>query len=300
MLQTAAQRLSRTSLAQSAQDPPLSLSPSAEQRSPRLTTRRLSKISASEFDSVLSAGDTVRIKSREPDLGDPAAEQTATDATTALPARQGSSRDLVDAAGSLGDISDSDKQAPQVVSDLTGGGIRRIETVGNSSGSTDPAGTSPAFDMTSTTGTSTGATHYESLVTVGAIDPVPVPRSRRNSTAPPADNAIPVTFPSRSTDARPPPMIHQNASNSTLATAFGLSPRRRRVQSDETIQERVRRRTPSSLMHSGTDLCPRARSPLWAPCARRAGSFASSAPRATQTKTRSAPSYLSAATNRAR
>lgn len=299
MLQAAAHRLSRTSLAQLAQDPPSSLSPSpsrpsAEQRS----TRRLSKISASEFDSVLSAGDTVRIKSREPELGESPAEQAALDSTTAVPARQGSSRDLVSTAFPFDGSSTRVEPFRRHEGDASGGAIA---PTGHSLESADPAGTSRALDMASPAGTNTSASHYDSLVAVGAIDPAPTPRSRRNSTVPPASDAIPVAFPSRGDNARPPPMMHTNPSNSTLATAFGLSPRRRRVQSDETVQERVsvKHERCSRLVH-GVDLAPRHRSPLWVPCARRADSFASSAHRVTRIRTRSALSCPSVAKRGAR
>lgn len=98
----------------------------------------------------------------------------------------------------------------------------------------------PTAEGTARRGSDT--THYDSLVAVGAIDSPRKPRSRHGSAAP-AESApvVTVRFPPPDVVAGRPNLASAaslpSTSNTTLAGAFGFSPRKPRVQSGETVQQ---------------------------------------------------------------
>lgn len=250
MLQTAAQRLIRPSspsLSPAAAAAPALTPPDRdlEQRS----ARRLSRISPTEFDSVLANTDTVRIRSREPD---PAAAEAIEVTSPTSP-----SRDLAQQDPSADDAS----TAPVFTEMATGDGRATIPNAVDSAappysataGSLDDDNVRsrlPTAEGTARRGSDTA--HYDSLVAVGAIDSPRKPRSRHGSAAP-AESApvITVRFPPPDAVAGRPnlasPTSQSNTSSTTLAGAFGFSPRKPRVQSGETIQQdKVMPTTPES------------------------------------------------------
>ncbi|GAA5983217.1 hypothetical protein JCM10908_000200 [Rhodotorula pacifica] len=242
MPQTATQRLNRASPAPAATAAP-SLSPASvgEQRS----QRRLSRISPSEFDSVLSNGDTVRIRSREPTPGAAKGQEDMMSASSAP--REGTSRDLaaMHPSGNSNETSEARNEG------MRGGVAQEKLLPAPPTSAAAPAkfvdGPLPDRTMQHTASNFLSdyeTAHYDSLVTVGAIDSLRKPRSRHGSAAPEsAPPVVNVSFPRQDaatgSSLPTPPMNHSNASTSTLAGAFGFSPRRRRVQSDDTIQERT-------------------------------------------------------------
>ena len=241
MLQAAAQRLNRPSspaLSPAAAAAP-ALTPPPDRNSEQRSARRLSRISPTEFDSVLVNTDTVRVRSREP--AQAAAEAIEVTSPTS------SSRDLAQQDPSADDAS----TAPVFTEMATGDGRAANSNAADSAappysataGSRDDDNARsrlPTAEGTARRGSDTA--HYDSLVAVGAIDSPRGSRSRHGSAAP-VESApvVTVRFPPPDAVAGRPnlasPTSQSNTSSTTLAGAFGFSPRKPRVQTGETVQQ---------------------------------------------------------------
>ncbi|TKA56825.1 hypothetical protein B0A53_01226 [Rhodotorula sp. CCFEE 5036] len=238
MLQAAAQRLhhpsspspSPAAAAAPAPTPPPDV---ADRDSEQRSARRLSRISPADFDSVLANTDTVRIRSREPNQA-------------AVQADEGSSRDLANQDPAMVNAN----TAPAVGGMAAGDGRTANSNAADSAAPPSSATGSldddnarsriPTAEGTARRGSDT--THYDSLVAVGAIDSPRKPRSRHGSAAT-AESApvVTVRFPPPDVVAGRPNLAsaasRASTSNTTLAGAFGFSPRKPRVQSGETVQQ---------------------------------------------------------------
>lgn len=186
---------------------------------------------------MLANTDTVRIRSREP------AQAAAEAIVVASPAsrEERSSRDLAQ----QGPSADHASTAP-VIQKLAAGDGRAANSDAVDSTAPPYSATAGSLDDNGRTRLPTArrgsdTAHYDSLVAVGAIDSPRKPRSRHGSAAPAESPPfVTVRFPPPDAVAGrlnlASPTSQANTSNTTLAGAFGFSPRRRRVQSDETAQ----------------------------------------------------------------
>ncbi|GAA5872224.1 hypothetical protein JCM3774_002301 [Rhodotorula dairenensis] len=241
MLHAAAQHLHRAAPSSTPTPAAAAAAPPRDRDGEQRTRRRLSRISPSDFDSVLSGRDTVRLHSRD---SDPSASD-AVEVVATPPTRDGSSRDL--AAGSSPGTSKSTSDGTGI-SGKDPTGQRNAPLASAHSAVLDSAAGTPADQSTLLPDTYSagvrddGLAHYDSLVAVGAIDSPRKPRSRHGSSAPP--ESAPVVAPDavagRANLLPPPSGHHSSVSSATTRTGtFGFSPRRRRVQGDEPVQEKV-------------------------------------------------------------